>query len=203
MGRRPDPAVKERIVKEAEHLLHLRGYHATGMEEIARCCGMTKANLFHHYDSKEALALAVLDAKIADYKKRRLGPLCDCVDPIEAVACLFEDCEAFYKGNGCKAGCFVANIAAEMTDASERFRKRVGAFFYEWVQGLAARFERAKEEGFFKPSLDSRSSAEAILSLYEGAILLARTSRDPSVFSRVGKVARSILEPHKAVKGGK
>lgn len=203
MGRKPNPAVRERIEKEAEHILHLRGYHAAGMEEIARACKMTKANLFHHYDSKEALALAVLDAKIADYQKRRLSPLCECADPIEAVSCLFTECEAFFKSNGCKAGCFVANIAGEMTDASEAFRKRVGAFFAAWVEGLRARFERAKDEGFFRPSLDSRASAEAILSLYEGAILLARTSRDPSVFSRVGRVARSILEPHRAAKGGK
>lgn len=203
MGRKPNPAVRERIEKEAEHILHLRGYHAAGMEEIARACKMTKANLFHHYDSKEALALAVLDAKIADYQKRRVSPLCECLDPVEAVSCLFDDCEAFFKGNGCKAGCFVANIAGEMTDASEAFRKRIGAFFGEWVKGMAARFERAKKEGFFKPTLDSTASAEAILSLYEGAILLARTSRDPSIFTRVGPVARAILEPYKVAKGGK
>ena len=65
MGRRPDLAVRERILLGAEHVLHMKGFGAASMEEIAAACGMTKANLFHHYGSKAELALAVLDFKIA------------------------------------------------------------------------------------------------------------------------------------------
>lgn len=198
MGRKPDPAVRERILQEAEHIIHLKGYGAACMDEIAKASGMGKANLFHHYGSKAQLALAVLDFKIAEFRTRRVEPLCAQAAPEKAVEAMFDAGAKFFQGNGCKAGCFVGNIALEMSDRDEAFRERVGAFFAEWAGSIAACLERGKKSGYFKPSLDSKAAAEAIVALYEGAIMLTRSQRDARIFKRVGGVARSILEQHKA-----
>ncbi len=199
MGRKADPAARERLLAEAEHIIHLRGYHRTSMDEIAESCGMSKANLFHYYKSKEDLGLAVLDAKISDYQKRRVSPLCDCLDPVSAVEKMFENAAKLFRANGCKAGCFVANIALEMSDVNDVFRQRAGLFFKEWSRRVAERLANAQKEGFFGRSLDPRSAAESVVSLYEGAVMLARTQRDPSIFARVGRAAASLLEQHKLV----
>src|SRR5437899_12768095 len=119
MGRKPNPEVPERILQQAEHLIHLRGYNATSLDEIARSCKMTKANLFQHYTCKEQLALAVLDAKIRDYQENRVSPLCAEGDPAESVSRMFSDAGKHYTGNGCKAGCFFANIAIDMCDVND------------------------------------------------------------------------------------
>ena len=200
MGRKVDFGVRQRILQQAEHQLHLRGYHNTAMEQIARACDMTKANLFHHYGSKEELALAVLDDKIANYRQRRVEPLCAHGDPVEAVAQMFTEAGQFYDGIGCKAGCFIANIGLEMADVNEQFRKRVGDFFKEWSAGMAACLEKAQAAGRFDAAFDPQAAAEAVLALYEGAVMLARTRRDATVFDRVGKLARAILETHKTSK---
>ncbi len=196
MGRKPDPTVREEILRQAECLIHLRGFASTTLDEIAKRCGMTKANLFHHFGSKEDLGLAVLDMKIADYRQRRVEPLCADGDPIKAVERLFEAAGSHYKGIGCKAGCFMANIALETADVNESFRKKTAEFFEAWTQSMADCLKRAKGAGLFDEELDPRSAAEAVISLYEGAILLARTSRDATVFRRVGGIARSILAQH-------
>lgn len=197
MGRKPDTEGRQRILEQAEHLLHLRGYHATSMEEIAQYCGMTKANLFHHFGSKEEMALAVLDWKLQQFRERRIEPLCAQGDPVGAVGAMFERAGELFTGNGCKAGCFIGNVAVEMSDVNEKFRQRVGDFFKEWAGGMAACLSRAQKAGMFGPGLQPQAAAEAILSLYEGAILLARAERDATVFARVGEVAKSILTQHK------
>lgn len=197
MGRKSDPAIRERIIAQAEHLIHLRGYNATALDEIARCCKMTKANLFHHYGCKEELALAVLDAKILDYQAKRVNPLCAQADPAAAVADMFAQAARHFSGNGCKAGCFVANIAIEMSDVNELFRQRTSLFFKGWTDSMAACLKRRVSDGSYANTLEPRAAAEAIVSLYEGAVLLARTHRDPSVFTRVGRMARQLLEQHK------
>ncbi len=201
MGRRPDPKARARILEEAEHLIHLRGFHGTAMEDIARSCRMTKANLFHHYGSKEELGLAVLDAKIADYRRRRLDPLCAGADPAGAVERMFREAGRFFGGNGCRAGCLVGNIALEMSDLNEHFRRRASRFFEEWARSMADCLSRAKASGAFRESLEPRAMAEAIISLYEGAVMLARTRRDASVFERLGRIARSLLEQHQSSHG--
>jgi TetR/AcrR family transcriptional repressor of nem operon len=125
--------------------------------------------------------------------------LCAQGDPIAAVGAMFERAGELFGGNGCKAGCFIGNIASEMSDANEKFRQRIGDFFKEWAGGMAGCLSRAQKAGLFGPGLDPRAAAEAILSLYEGAILMARAERDATVFSRVGPVAQSILTQHRSV----
>ncbi len=197
MGRKPDVAVRARILEEAEHVIHLKGYKSACLDEIARAAGMTKANLFHHYGSKSQLGLAVLDFKIAEFRKRRVEPLCAQQAPEKAVEAMFEEGAAFFHGIGCRAGCFLGNIALEMSDCDEAFRERVGRFFADWAAGMAACLERCKKAGYFGPQLDSKAAAEAIVAMYEGAIMLTRSQRDAKIFKRVGVVARSILEQHK------
>lgn len=194
MARKPNPELRLRILKEAEHLIHLCGYRCTSLDEIARRCGMTKANLLHHFGSKEELGLAVLDYKIECYRCGCLKPLADSAAPERAVGRLFSDAARFLRGNGCKAGCFVGNIALEMSDANERFREKVEAFFEEWTEALAEGLRRGRAAGLFGPRLKPRAAAEAVLALYEGAIMLARARRDPDVFERVGRQAREMLE---------
>ncbi len=196
MGRKPDLAVRDRILREAEHVIHLKGFGAASMDEIAKACGMTKANLFHHFGSKSDLALAVLDFKIEEFS-RKVGPLCAQAAPERSVEKMFEDAADFFDGIGCKAGCFVGNIALEMSDRDEAFRERVGRFFSRWTDSMAECLERAKSSGYFASGMDARACAEAVAALYEGTIMLARCRRDAGVFRRVAGVARSILEQHK------
>ena len=198
MGRKPDPAVRERILQQAEHVIHLKGFNAASMDEIAKASGMTKANLFHHYGSKADLALAVLDFKIAELQSRKVEPLCAQAAPEQAVARMFEEAACFFGDIGCKAGCFVGNITLEMSDCDEVIRERVGRFFSAWASSMAVCLDRCKETGYFRDSLDSQAAAESIVSLYEGSIMLARCQRDAAIFRRVGTVAKNILEQHKA-----
>lgn len=197
MGRKVDLGVRQRILEQAEHQLHLNGYHNTAMDDIARACDMTKANLFHHYGSKEELALAVLDAKIGSYRQRQVEPVCAHGDPVDAVGQMFSEAGAHFDGIGCKAGCFIANMGLEMADVNEHFRKRVGEFFAHWSASIAECLKKAQGEGRFDASLDPEAAAESILALYEGAVMMARTRRDATVFARVGKQARAMLETHK------
>lgn len=195
---------RERILQEAEHLIHLRGYHCTSLDDIAARCRMTKANLLHHFHSKEALGLAVLDFKIACYRRSHLDPLFSGEpDPAEAVARLFELAESFHRHNGCRAGCFIANMALEMSDDNERFRARVSRFFEEWTARIEDLLRRRQGRGLLDAALDPRGCAESILSLYEGAVMLARARRDPAVFGRVGRVAADLVEFHRTPRNRK
>lgn len=186
---------RERIIEEAEHLIHLRGYQATSLEDIAARCKMTKANLFHHFDSKEDLGLAVLDYKINCYRKNCFEPIFEnAKDSAGVVEELFAQAGRFLRGNGCKAGCFVANIALEMSDINERFREKAAAFFEEWSARIEQFFEAEQARGRLAKDFQPRAAAEAILSMYEGAIMLARSQRDPKSFERIGQIAVSFVE---------
>ncbi len=56
----------ERILAAAEELFAARGYNAVSINAIAERAGVCKANIFHHFKSKNELYLAVLRAACAE-----------------------------------------------------------------------------------------------------------------------------------------
>src|SRR3954469_6272199 len=57
---------KQRILQVAERLLARHGWRNTSLAQIAKEAGVSAAGLLHHFESKEQLLNAVLDARDAD-----------------------------------------------------------------------------------------------------------------------------------------
>ncbi|WP_197415809.1 TetR/AcrR family transcriptional regulator [Mycobacterium sp. IS-1742] len=57
---------RQRILAVAERLLARNGWRNTSLAQIAREAGVTPAGLLHHFESKEQLLNAVLDARDMD-----------------------------------------------------------------------------------------------------------------------------------------
>lgn len=62
---RPSCEGAERILAAAEELFSREGFDAVSMNAIAEKAGVSKANVFHHFKSKNDLYLAVLKAACA------------------------------------------------------------------------------------------------------------------------------------------
>ena len=199
MTARPNPARRERILHEAEQLFFARGLKGVSMDEVAAAADVKKANLFHYYPSKEALELAVLDRFSASLRQRVSeqfaagGP-----DPIAAIALMFEEAAKGMRRRRCRGGCFAGNLAQEASDHRESVRTRVATLLRFWVAEVAALLERGRASGFFRRELKAGRSAEAILSLFEGALLFSKASRQPAAIDSARDMAIGYLEGFRA-----
>ena len=54
------PDTRERILRTAFQLFHEQGFNATGVATIAREAGVNPGSLYHFFESKDDLLLAVL-----------------------------------------------------------------------------------------------------------------------------------------------
>jgi len=63
----------DRILTAAEALFAEAGFNAVSMNAIAERAGVSKANVFHHFSSKNALYLAVLKAACEESCTQQLG----------------------------------------------------------------------------------------------------------------------------------
>ena len=48
------------ILERAAKLIFKSGFEATSMQQIAEACGLTKAGLYHHVKTKEAILVAIM-----------------------------------------------------------------------------------------------------------------------------------------------
>jgi AcrR family transcriptional regulator len=67
------PSSREKILDVAELRFAQRGYAGVGLREVAEAAGLGKSSLFHHFKSKAALYLAVLD-RVLERMRRRMEP---------------------------------------------------------------------------------------------------------------------------------
>lgn len=52
---------KKKIAEAAKHLFIQKGYASTSIENISEATGVSKGNIYYHFDSKEGLFIYVLD----------------------------------------------------------------------------------------------------------------------------------------------
>ncbi|HEY6718955.1 MAG TPA: TetR/AcrR family transcriptional regulator, partial [Reyranella sp.] len=78
-------ATRLRIVATATTLFSQLGYEATSIEAVLRESGVSRGALYHHFDSKDALFEAVLEAIEADLAQAAIAASRDIADPAKAL----------------------------------------------------------------------------------------------------------------------
>jgi AcrR family transcriptional regulator len=66
------PSPQERILSAAKQVFAASGYRGGSLNDVATLAGYTRAGLLHHYPSKEAMLLALLDLR--DERLHTLDP---------------------------------------------------------------------------------------------------------------------------------
>ena len=82
------------------HVIRTKGYSATRIEDICEAAGLTKGSFFHHFDSKEGLALAAADYWIERTKRSfASAPYRDHADPLDRLLAYVDFRKAMLRAN--------------------------------------------------------------------------------------------------------
>jgi TetR/AcrR family transcriptional regulator, cholesterol catabolism regulator len=89
MARPEDPARRRDLVAAAARLFRRYGYERTTAREIARAFGVQSGSIFYHFESKEALLVAVMLEGMRQFVDAARGPLAAAHTPHERLRALF------------------------------------------------------------------------------------------------------------------
>ena len=73
------------MCRTAAQLFRDRGYDATSVSDVARALGMTKAGLYHHFESKEALLFEIMMYGLERVRDEVIVPVRTVRDPEERL----------------------------------------------------------------------------------------------------------------------
>lgn len=178
-----------RVLDAASHLFYERGIHAVGVDTIAETAGVTKKTLYDRFGSKETLVVAYLQHRDARWRDHVAANLARVPVPgVERILTIFDAAESWSDDNSSK-GCSAINARAEIGDGHdghpvfpEVARQKV------WLLDV---FEDLCQEAGVP---DARAMAEALMLLYEGAIVTVGMETFPNPFPAARRVAKSLLE---------
>ena len=73
------------MCRAAAQIFRDRGFDATSVSDIARALGLTKAGLYHHFESKEALLFEIMSFGLDKVRDEVLTPVRGIRDPEERL----------------------------------------------------------------------------------------------------------------------
>ena len=88
-------ATRARIVEAAAKLASVRGLAAISLNDVAEAVGLSKSGVFKHFDSKDALHQAVLDATVQRYLEVIWAPAMKLPQGPERLTLIFDRWIAF------------------------------------------------------------------------------------------------------------
>jgi TetR/AcrR family transcriptional repressor of nem operon len=180
MGRRSDS--KTRILTAAQELIELRGYSQIGVAEICTSAGVPKGSFYYFFDSKDTLALAVIDMQWEAQHATWSQVLDGDEPPLDRLRRV---CETTVAGLhtaqqrcGTIAGCLFGNLALELsTHQSGAIRDRLQEIF-EIQTGMVERvLTEAADRGEIRTG-DVRDTARSVVAQLEGQIMFAKLYND-------------------------
>lgn len=86
------------ILKAAARLFADEGYGRASMSSVASACGISKANIYHYYPSKEALLFGILDAHLRGLRDRICGLTFPETDPKHQLRVILSEILLAYQG---------------------------------------------------------------------------------------------------------
>jgi AcrR family transcriptional regulator len=183
---------RDRIIETAMNLFVRKGFFGASISDLASAVNMTKGALYHHFENKDALFLAVVE-KIKHTWMRIVGR--EAMRPSGTVARLeaildrhvqlIEQNEAF---------CLVlSGLLTEMDGIDPAVREAVQGVYADLVIFIERIVREGQAAGQIRPDVDARLTAFSIVGVLRG------TGCSYAVFQRLGANYSALMETAKMV----
>ncbi|MBV8074517.1 MAG: TetR/AcrR family transcriptional regulator [Candidatus Eremiobacteraeota bacterium] len=176
-----------------------RGYSEAGIADVVGRAGVRSGSLYHFFESKEHLLVAVLEAyqnalipHIFEPPFRREN------DPLERVFAVLADYRERLLTTDFRYRCPIGSLALEVGPVSERARVLIDANFAAWRAAIASALRELARDAH----VDADSLATFVLTVMEGGVMQAAAQRSAAPFdasvAHLRAYLTSLLQPKRS-----
>ena len=184
-----------KFLDAALHVIRAKGYTATRVDDICEAAGLTKGSFFHHFGSKEELALAAADhfAAMVD-RTFEAAPYRRAADPLERLLGYVDFRSAILQGELPDYTCLLGTMVQETYDTHPAIRiaceKHISAHAADVARDIAEAKRRYAPDAPWTPeSLGLYTQA-----VIQGAFVLAKAKHGPEIAAECFLHLRRYLE---------
>ncbi len=172
-----------KLIEAAQTLVRRQGYAATSVDEICAGAGVTKGAFFHHFASKEALAVAAASAWTDRAAELifTLPPWTRIEDPLERLIAHIDFRAAMMDGPAEGFTCYVGTMVQESFASSETLRQASDESITAYSERLAEDIEAAIATYGIRDGVSALSLAYHVQAVLQGAFILAKAKADPAI----------------------
>ncbi len=173
---------KTKLLDAAVHVIRAKGYTATRVEDICEAAGLTKGSFFHHFSSKEEIALEAADhfSAMAD-GLFSTAPYRSLHDPLERILGYVEFRKAILQGELPEYTCLLGTMVQETYDTHPLIREACDRCISAHAASLVRDIEAAVRKYGIRGDWTAESLAFYTQAVIQGAFILAKAQQSAEV----------------------
>lgn len=172
---------RDKILETALDLIRRNGFAATSVDDLCAAAGVTKGAFFHHFPTKEALAVAA-----AAHWNETTGALFAAApyhapeDPLDRVIAYLEFRKAILQGDLPEFTCLLGTMVQETYDKAPAIRDACYQGITAHAETLVADIRAARDLHAPGADIDPESLALHSQAVIQGGFILAKARGDAS-----------------------
>jgi TetR/AcrR family transcriptional repressor of nem operon len=181
-------STRQRLIDGMADLLWERGYVGTSPSAVLEHTGVGQGSLYHHFDGKQGLAVAAIEANAEVLKaaaRDTLLPPGHAYDRLERF--LLRDREIL---RGCRIGRLTQDPEVNVNEALRRPVEETFRWIHQSLRDVVA---TGQQNGELNEALDPDEIASTIVATLQGGYVLARADQDPAHFHAAVRGVLALL----------
>ena len=176
------PPANTKLLDAALHVIRAKGYAAATVDDVCVRAGVTKGSFFHHFKSKDDLALAAVQ-HFSDMAEGLFttAPYHAAADPLDRLLGYVDFRAAILVGELAEYTCLLGTLAQETYDTHPHLRMAVEREFAVHIAGLLPDIAEAKRRYAAGATWTPESLGYYIQSVLQGAFVFAKAKQGPEV----------------------
>ncbi|WP_019930741.1 TetR/AcrR family transcriptional regulator [Nocardia sp. BMG111209] len=184
MGKKGE-ATKDALIETTQGLIEARGYFGTGLNQVIADSGAPRGSLYFHFPGGKDQLVGETVARASAGIDALIGSI-EATDAKQLMAVLLSAVGQRLEASNWNQGCPVATVALETAATNDAIQQVCSTAYAGWHRTLRAKLVADGRA-------DADDLATFLLSLLEGAMLLARAHRSTEPFAAVTRVIDSLL----------
>jgi TetR/AcrR family transcriptional repressor of lmrAB and yxaGH operons len=184
-----DPPARQRVVEAAGQMLRSRGYAEASLRDIVEAAQAPWGSLQHYFPGgKQQLAIEAMALGQAEVSGFIDSAFARTRSAEGALNWFFDSSCRLLEETDYEFGCPVCTVALERSGFGDEVAQAAAAALEEWVEHLAA--------GFRADGIAPRASdrlATGVLSQYEGALLMSRSTQSLDAMRTAKKLVAGMI----------
>ncbi len=186
---------RQKLLDAALHVIRSKGYAATRVDDVCEAAGLTKGSFFHHFKSKEELALAAAEHFSAMAEGTFAAAAYQAAgDPLDRLLGYVDYRIEILQGRLPDYTCLLGTMVQETYDTHPEIRAACDAHISAHASALAKDIAEAKRLYAPDAPWTAKSLALYMQAVIQGAFILAKAKQGPNVAAECLHHLRRYLE---------
>lgn len=188
------PSHRETLLREGLNQLFDHGYHGFTVDGLLDATGVPKGSFYHHFGSKQAFAVAILQrywffhqARLAKWAAR------ENLSTSEVLVGYFRDIAQLFIDSGYRMTDLAGKLATEVSGADNPLHAQISRDVAEWRAQLEQILQAGQSRGDVRADRAASELSAAIHALLDGAFVVAASTRDTGFLDNLAVALRALL----------